>query len=223
MTSGNTFAAAQTELLRLIAEEVEGTAQWTGRPSLSPAVIAALREVPRHKFVSPIEAAFAYDNRPLGIGFGQTISQPYIVAIMSELLDLTADDRVLEIGTGSGYQSAILSRLARDVYSVETIPTLATTAIARMTSLGYENVRVRIGDGYRGWPEEAPFDAIIVTAAPPEIPETLVTQLKEGGRLVIPVGPIGERQMLYRCVKGPDGKLETAAKLPVAFVPMVHG
>jgi protein-L-isoaspartate(D-aspartate) O-methyltransferase len=163
----------------------------------------------------------AYDNRPLSIGFGQTISQPYIVAVMTDLLDLAPEDRVLEIGTGSGYQTAVLAHLARKVYSIELVPELAATAADLLARLGCNNVQMRQGDGYAGWPQAAPFDAIIVTAAPPDIPPALVDQLHIGGRLVIPIGEPGETQFLYRCVKRPDGTLERSCMLPVAFVPML--
>lgn len=219
----NEFRGAQNDLLQQIASDAAETARWTGRALLSPGVMDAMREVPRHAFVPAHERLFAYDNRPLGIGFGQTISQPYIVAVMTELLDLTPRDRVLEVGTGSGYQTAVLARLAHMVYSLEVIPALATTARTRLAALGYTNILVREGDGFAGWPEEAPFDAIIVTAAPEAIPPALVQQLVTAGRLVIPVGPLGDTQMLYRCCKRADGTLEMERKLPVAFVPMVPG
>jgi protein-L-isoaspartate(D-aspartate) O-methyltransferase len=214
-------AAAQRRLIDEVITETAQTASWTGRERLSGAVLAALAAVPRHAFVPRCETLFAYENRPLGIGFGQTISQPFIVAIMSELLDLTPGDRVLEVGTGSGYQSAVLAELAAHVFSIEVIADLAEEAMQRFAALGITNIAVRLGDGFAGWPEEAPFEAIIVTAAPTEIPPALVAQLAIGGRLVIPVGPAGETQMLYRCVKRYDGSLEQVPRLPVAFVPML--
>jgi protein-L-isoaspartate(D-aspartate) O-methyltransferase len=183
--------------------------------------MTALAEVPRHLFVPETMRDVAYDNRPLPIGFGQTISQPYIVAVMTDLLDLEAEDRVLEIGTGSAYQTAVLARLARTVYSIELVPDLAAAAAAMLSRLGYEDVHIRQGDGYAGWPEASPFDAVIVTAAPPDIPPALVKQLRTGGRLVIPIGKPGETQFLYRCVKQGDGSLEKSCMLPVAFVPML--
>jgi protein-L-isoaspartate(D-aspartate) O-methyltransferase len=185
--------------------------------------MAAMARVPRHEFVPEWEIPFAYANRPLGIGHGQTISQPYIVAVMTDLLDLKEDDRVLEVGTGCGYQAAVLAETAGQVYTLESVPELAEQARFRLQRLGYRNVTVRVGDGYRGWPEEAPFDAIMVTAAPPDIPPALGEQLGTGGRMVIPVGRSNETQMLYRCVKQADGTLSKEAKLPVAFVPMVEG
>jgi protein-L-isoaspartate(D-aspartate) O-methyltransferase len=181
----------------------------------------AIARVPRHEFVPLLERPFAYDNRPLAIGHGQTISQPYIVAIMSDLLDLTPADTVLEIGTGCGYQAAVLAELAGRVVTLELVPDLAEQARRRLARLGYGNVDVHHGDGFRGCPEEAPFDAIIVTAAPAVLPPALPEQLKVGGRLVIPIGPRGDAQMLYRCVKQADGTLLKEPKLPVAFVPMV--
>ncbi len=212
---------ALRRLLAEIVREAKETANWTGRERIAPRVMDALARVPRGAFVPALERPFAFINRPLGIGFGQTISQPYIVAIMSELLDLAGDERVLEIGTGSGYQAAVLGLLAAQVFSIEVVPQLAREARRRLERLGYANIEVREGDGGEGWPEQAPFDAIIVTAAPTEIPQALVTQLRPEGRLVIPIGPHLEEQMLYRCVKRADGTLEMTQRLPVAFVPMI--
>lgn len=181
-------------------------------------VLAVLREVPRHLFVPPDQAEQAYDDHPLPIGSGQTISQPYVVAFMSEQLRLTGTEKVLEIGTGSGYQTAVLSRLAARVFSVEIRPELAEQAEARLAEFGATNVELRAGDGYFGWPEEAPFDAILVTAAPEKVPEPLVAQLAPGGRMVIPVG--GFYQELKVLERTPDGIRETSV-LPVRFVPFV--
>lgn len=217
------FAEERQGLLATIAVETRETAVWTGREQLSPRVMAAMAKVPRHLFVPRDEVAYAYANRPLSIGYGQTISQPYIVAVMSDLLDLDPADRVLEIGTGCGYQTAVLAELAAFVFSIEVVEALAAQAAGRLRGLGYGNVSLRHGDGYAGWPEEAPFDAIIATAAPEEIPDALVQQLKPGGRLVIPTGTARETQMLLRCVKEDDGSLTREEKLPVAFVPMVPG
>ena len=217
------LAAARDRLLQQIALDAAETASWTGRTLLSERVMRAMTRVPREAFVAPRDRAFAYDNRPLGIGHGQTISQPFIVALMSELLDLAPGQRVLEIGTGCGYQSAVLAELAGDVFSVELVPELAAAAQRRLQRLGYHNIRIRQGNGFRGWPEEAPFDAIIVTAAPEELPPGLPAQLATGGRLVVPIGPRGDSQMLWRCVKRPDGTLDRQRKLPVAFVPMLAG
>jgi protein-L-isoaspartate(D-aspartate) O-methyltransferase len=210
-------------LLDEIAAEAYETREWTGRAYLADKVMRALAAVPRDRFVDAWERPFAFDNRPLGIGHGQTISQPFIVAVMTDLLDLEPEDRVLEIGTGSGYQAAVLSLLAAKVYTIEVVPELAAEARRRFDALGYANIEARVGDGWQGWPEAAPFDAIIVTAAPPEVPPVLVEQLRVGGRLVIPVGPLHETQMLYRCVKRADGRLDMQRKLPVAFVPMIRG
>ncbi len=180
-------------------------------------VLSAILKVERHLFV-PIEYQnLAYSDQPLPIGEGQTISQPYIVALMTELLELKGDERVLEIGTGSGYQAAILGELAKEVYTIEIIDSLASSARKRLIELGYKNIQVRSGDGYQGWPEMAPFDAIIVTAAPDHIPKPLLEQLKEGGRMVIPVG--GYSQELKKIVKR-SGRIETTDVIPVLFVPM---
>jgi protein-L-isoaspartate(D-aspartate) O-methyltransferase len=181
-------------------------------------VVAALLKVPRHLFVPESYRALAYSDGPLPIGAEQTISQPYIVALMSEELDLKATDKVLEIGTGSGYHAAVLAEIVSEVYTIEIIDVLGLRAEALLDSLGYSNVSVRIGDGYQGWPEHAPFDKIIVTCAPTQIPEPLVSQLKEGGLMVIPVGPMWG-QYLYR-VRKQDGKVATEQITPVSFVPM---
>ena len=181
-------------------------------------VLTALGRVPRQEFVRPGDRAYAYDNEALPIGGGQTISQPYIVALMTELADLTPTERVLEIGTGSGYQSAVLSRLAGEVYSIEIVPELARESAGRLRDLGYGNVTVKEGDGYRGWPEHAPFDAILVTAAPDRIPQPLLDQLAPGGRMVIPVGSFF--QELKVLTKDSNGKISEKDILPVRFVPM---
>jgi protein-L-isoaspartate(D-aspartate) O-methyltransferase len=183
----------------------------------SPRVLDAMRSVERHRFVPEEALAHAYDDAPLRIGHGQTISQPYIVALMTELLELRADDRVLEIGTGSGYQAAVLSLLVAEVYSIEIVEPLGEIARARLDELGYDNVRVRIGDGYQGWPEAAPFDAIIVTAAAPRIPEPLKEQLRDGGRLILPVGDAWQELVV---VTRRGDRYEEDRVLPVRFVPM---
>ena len=188
----------------------------------SEAVLDAIGTVPRHRFVPEAYRAFSYRNAPLAIGFEQTISQPYIVAIMTQLLELEPDTKVLEIGTGSGYQAAVLAELECRVFTIEIIPELAEQAGTRLAALGYDNVTLRAGDGYLGWPEEAPFDRIIVTAAPEEIPQALVEQLKPGGRLVVPVGPQYRIQQLVLLAKEADGTLRQQAILPVRFVPMVR-
>ena len=183
-----------------------------------PAVLAAVAAVPRHLFVPEGERLGAYEDRPLPIGSGQTISQPYIVALMTSLLGVQPGDRVLEVGTGSGYQAAVLSRLAGEVYSVEILKPLAERARRTLAELGYRNVHIRNGDGYKGWPAVAPFDGIIVTAAPPRIPEPLLQQLKTGGKLVIPVG--NTYQDLIVLTKRKDGGFDRSNVLPVRFVPM---
>ena len=217
------MAKQHQSMLDEIQADMAATASWTGRGALGPHVLAAMAKVERHRFVPAEEAPYAYINRPRPIGHGQTISQPYIVALMTELLDIGPGDKVLEVGTGSGYQAAVLAEIAREVFTVEIVEALGRHAAARLKEMGYANVRTRIGDGFKGWPEEAPFDAIIVTAAPERVPEALAAQLKAGGRLVIPLGRQWEPQALQRCVKGADGKLACESRLPVAFVPMVRG
>ncbi|HEV2047383.1 MAG TPA: protein-L-isoaspartate(D-aspartate) O-methyltransferase [Chthoniobacterales bacterium] len=181
-------------------------------------VLAAMGKVPREEFVSENLRAQAYADQPLPIGHDQTISQPFIVAYMTEQLHPQPTDRVLEIGTGSGYQTAVLSELVKEVYTIEIIEPLAKDASARLTRLGYKNAHVKIGDGYKGWPEVAPFDAILVTCAPDKVPEPLAAQLKDGGRMVIPVGRVGDQQLYL--LKKENGELEQRAILPVRFVPM---
>jgi len=181
-------------------------------------VLRAMEAVPRHLFVRAQDVPFAHADSPVPIGHGQTISQPYIVALMTEILELEPDHRVLEIGTGSGYQAAVLSLLAKDVYTIETVESLATPARIRLESLGYKNVHVRTSDGYAGWPEEAPFDAIIVTAAPETVPKTLIDQLKEGGRMAIPVGVFFQELLL---VVKTGGRTTEKKIADVRFVPMV--
>ena len=217
------LTAAHQRLLDEISADAGETAFYTGRERFSDAVMAAMKAVPRHRFVRPSDSGFAYINRPLSIGFGQTISQPYMVAVMAELLNLEPDHRVLEIGTGCGYQAAVLAEIAGQVFTIERVPELAAAAGERLAQLGYDTIRVRHGDGYLGWPEEAPFDALIATAAPERIPPALTGQLKAGGRLVIPVGRPYQSQTLMVGVKHDDGSIETRASLPVAFVPMVKG
>lgn len=195
--------------------------QIVARGVKDPEVLAAMATVPRHEFVPPGEADQAYADHPLPIGFGQTISQPYIVALMTELLDVQPGDRVLEIGTGSGYQAAVLAEITDRVYTVEIIPELATAAAERLERLGYGAIAVRSGDGYFGWPENAPFDEIIVTAAPDHVPPPLLRQLAEGGRLVIPVGPPGGYQTLWRITKR-DGEVVSENITGVLFVPLVR-
>lgn len=183
-------------------------------------VLAAMRRVERHKFIPGIHVASAYEDHPLPIGHGQTISQPYIVALMTELCDLDGSEKVLEIGTGSGYQAAILSLLAKSVYSIEIVEPLGKSARRTLAELGYHNVEVRIGDGYAGWPEEAPFDVIILTAAPPRIPDALLDQLADGGILVAPEGEYA--QELVIATKN-HGVISRRTVTYVRFVPMIHG
>ncbi|HXO28765.1 MAG TPA: protein-L-isoaspartate(D-aspartate) O-methyltransferase [Thermoanaerobaculia bacterium] len=192
--------------------------QIRSRGVTSPQVLAAMAQVPRHLFVPEGERGHAYEDHPLPIGGGQTISQPYIVALMTALLGLPPQSRVLEIGTGSGYQAAVLSRLAAQVYSVEIVAELGARARETLSRLGYENVQVRIADGYRGWPEAAPFDGILLTAAPHAVPPPLIAQLKPGGRMVLPIG--GFDQDLIVLTKQPDGTVKEEKVLPVRFVPM---
>lgn len=214
---------ARADLLAEIEQEMRETAQWTGRATLSPRVAAAVAKVRREAFVTPGSEAAAYENRPLPIGHGQTISQPFVVALMTELADLQPEDTVLEVGTGSGYQTAILAELVRQVYSIEAIPELATRAAAALAGQGYTNVELRTGDGGLGWPERAPFDAIVVTAAASEIPPALIEQLRPGGRMVIPVGPRHGDQELLLITKDAAGNVTRRSVLPVAFVPLTGG
>jgi protein-L-isoaspartate(D-aspartate) O-methyltransferase len=201
----------QAERNRMVSQQLRG------RDITSPRVLDAMRSVPRHLFVPEAERRDAYGDYPLPIGHGQTISQPYIVAFMTEALDISASDRVLEIGTGSGYQAAVLSVLAKDVYSIEIVAPLAQRARETLSSLGYRNVHVRTGNGYLGWPEHAPYDRIMVTAAPDEVPPALVQQLKVGGLMAIPVGAgYQELRILRRTAVG----TETLRTMPVRFVPM---
>jgi protein-L-isoaspartate(D-aspartate) O-methyltransferase len=216
------YAAERERLGAEIAAMARETARETGRDRFGDAVMAAMLKVPRHRFVPPSHEAYAYDNRPLPIGDGQTISQPYIVALMTDLLDPKPGHVVLEVGTGSGYQAAVLAELVRHVYTVEAVEPLGRAAAKLLAELGYGNVTARVGDGYHGWPEHGPFDAIIVTAAAPEVPRPLVEQLKPGGRLVVPVGERGEVQNLLVIDKRPDGGTETRRTLPVRFVPLTR-
>ena len=215
-------ATADT-MLEAIARDARETGDKTGRPVFGDAVMEAMRTVPRATFVPEAEKPFAYENRPLPIGYGQTISQPFVVALMTELLEVEPGARILEVGTGCGYQTAVLCALGATVHSVEVVEPLATTAAARLKALGYAQATVRAGDGHEGWPEEAPFDRIIVTAAAPSVPAVLVAQLRPGGRLVIPVGRAAETQQLQRLEKRVDGSCEAKTVLPVAFVPLTRG
>lgn len=206
-----------------IAALARQTAIETDRPAFSPAVMAAIARVPRHQFVPEAQVPHAYENRPLPIGYGQTISQPYIVALMTDLAQPQPDHVVLEIGTGSGYQAAVLAELVGRVYTVEIIEPLAQRAAEQLKALGYHHVETRIGDGYYGWEEAAPFDAILVTAAASHIPPPLIRQLKPGGRMVIPVGAQFLAQYLLLVEKQKDGAVTTRQILPVRFVPLTGG
>ncbi len=214
---------ARETLIGVIEAEMRATAQWTGRPHLAPRVRAALLAVRREAFVPAASRAEAYANHPLRIGHGQTISQPYVVALMTDLLDPAEDHVVLEVGTGSGYQAAVLAGLVRHVYSIEIIPSLSAQAAMALAESQIHNVTLRLGDGATGWPEHAPYDGIIVTAAGPTVPPALVAQVRPGGRMVIPLGePFGD-QMLTVVTKGTDGSMTRCDVLPVAFVPLVEG
>ncbi|HSN51057.1 MAG TPA: protein-L-isoaspartate(D-aspartate) O-methyltransferase [Woeseiaceae bacterium] len=209
-------AALRAELV----DEVRTYAGYAGDNPFSDPVLATLGRVERHRFVPPGQAAHAYENRPLPIGHGQTISQPYIVALMTDLAEPDADDVVLEIGTGSGYQAAVLAELVDHVYTIEIIEALATSAGERLAGLGYDNVTTRLGDGYYGWEQHAPFDSIIVTAAASHVPPPLIEQLKPGGRMVIPVGAQFMTQQLLLLEKDADGKVVTRQIGAVRFVPL---
>lgn len=217
------YAARREAMLAAIAADARLTGDDTGRIQFAPSVMQAMARVPRHEFVPEGLKPFAYENRPLPIGHGQTISQPYIVALMTELAQVGPDAVVLEIGTGSGYQAAILATLARRVYTIEIVEALAHTARARLARLGYDNVTTRLGDGYYGWEQHAPFDAILVTAAASHVPPPLVKQLKPGGRMVIPVGGRFLTQQLLLVEKSAGGETRTRQLLPVRFVPLTGG
>lgn len=224
LTAGSLTADDFAAERRLMVDEIEKTAasiaDETGFTKIEPRVLDAMSKVPRHEFVPTEQASAAYKDRPLPIGHGQTISQPLIVALMTNLLHVKEGDKVLEIGTGSGYQSAILSKLVRQVYTIEIVPELGNAARAVLKRLGYTNVETKIGDGYQGWAEHAPFDAIIVTAAPDHIPSALVEQLKPGGRMVIPVGDLTQDLMVI--TKNPDGTTTSTTVAPVRFVPLIR-
>ncbi|MGA7986025.1 MAG: protein-L-isoaspartate(D-aspartate) O-methyltransferase [Burkholderiales bacterium] len=218
-----TYAAQRERMVAEVEAMYAETAAETGLEAISPAVRAALGKVERHRLVPPQEASLAYGNFPLAIGAGQTISQPYIVALSTDLIEPRPGHVVLEVGTGSGYQAAILAEIVAKVYSIEVVPELGRSAAERLAGLGYANVEVRVGDGYGGWPEKAPFDAIVVTAAAPQVPPALVDQLRPGGRMVIPLGERWGAQELALVSKHADGRVERRSVLPVRFVPLVHG
>lgn len=213
------------DMIDAIKFEARDAAPWVGKADIDSRVLAAMAKVPRREFVPPDIISSTYENEPLPIGHGQTISQPYLVALMSDLLQLDPQDVILEIGTGSGYQTAVLASLVRRVYSIEVVPELAEKAAARLDRLGYDRVETRWGDGYHGWPEHAPYDGIIVTAAVLEIPQPLIDQLKPGGRLIAPVGMRLQGQDLVLLEKDEKGRIRRHSVLPVAFVSLqrIHG
>jgi protein-L-isoaspartate(D-aspartate) O-methyltransferase len=221
-TAQEQFSDERNEMVVTIEELAQQTAGTTGNDSIDAKVLQAMRILPRHEFVPQDVRPFAYENRPLPIGNDQTISQPFIVAIMTHLLDLEADDRVLEIGTGSGYQAAVLASLVDEVFTIEIVPQLGERAGATLQRLGFTNVHTRIGDGYRGWPEEAPFDAIIVTAAAGQVPPPLVEQLKAGGRMIIPVDGNLAAEQLTLIEKRMDGSVTSRQVMAVRFVPFTR-
>ena len=214
------YARQRARMLEVIQEHAGQGYSAALAPAVSSAVIAAMGRVPRHDFVPEALRAHAYQDRPLPIGYGQTISQPYIVALMTDLLKPARGQVILEIGTGSGYQAAVLAELGLEVYTMEIVPQLGATAAVRFDRLGYGRVRVEVADGYHGWPEKAPFDGIVVTAAADHVPPPLVAQLKPGGRMVIPVGPAFMVQQLILVTKAADGTVSTRQLLPVRFVPL---
>src|SRR6267378_1936444 len=217
------FAAQRSRMVAEVEAMYAETRRETGLAAMSPAVRAAIGKVERHRLIPREQQGSAYANRPLPIGSGQTISQPYIVALSTDLLLPKASDVVLEVGTGSGYQAAVLAEAVKQVYTIELIEGLGRAAAQKLAEMGYRNVEVRIGDGYAGWPDKGPFDGIIVTAAAPRIPPALVAQLKPGGRMVIPVGGDGFIQYLKLVTKRADGGYDERDVIPVRFVPLVPG
>jgi protein-L-isoaspartate(D-aspartate) O-methyltransferase len=222
-THGQDYAAQRARMVSEVDAMYAETRSETGLAAMSPAVRKAMGKVERHRLVPPSEASRAYRNHPLPIGSGQTISQPYIVALSADLLKPDSNSVILEVGTGSGYQAAVLAEIVSRVYTIEIIEPLGKAAAKRLGELGYGNIEVRIGDGYKGWPEKAPFDGIVVTAAAPRVPQALVDQLKPGGRMVIPVGGEGGTQYLKLLTKRADGGVDEKRVLPVRFVPLVPG
>ena len=214
------YAAERAAMIREIESDVRETSRYIDKRELDPRVMQVLALLPRHLFVAEDQRRYAYENRPLGIGHGQTISQPYIVALMSDLLRPDSGHRILELGTGSGYQAAVLAHLSAEVFTIEIVEPLGKEAAERFSKLGYANIETRIGDGYYGWEEHAPFDSIIVTAAASHVPPPLIAQLKPGGRMVIPVGGGFQVQKLMLIEKTEDGGIETRQILPVRFVPL---
>ncbi|MDH5639002.1 MAG: protein-L-isoaspartate(D-aspartate) O-methyltransferase [Nitrospinota bacterium] len=217
------FDIPRKKMLAEIVADMKYTAPVAGKTRLSEHTIKSMAETKRHLFVSRELLPYAYRNRPLPIGYGQTISQPYIVALMTELLDPDPEHRVLEIGTGSGYQAAVLAPLVKEIYTIEIVPQLHKKAKERLSKLGYTNIECRLGDGYFGWEDEAPFDSIIVTAAADHVPPSLVRQLKPGGRMIIPVGAQFVTQQLTLVTKDASGKVGARQILPVRFVPFTRG
>lgn len=217
------FAEFRREMVEEIALMAEEVAPTYGGEILSPQVLDAMSHVPRHLFVPEIERRYAYQNRPLAIGYNQTISQPYIVALMTDLLSVGPGDRVLEIGTGCGYQAAVLAELGIEVYSLEIVEPLAQRSAEVLQALGYKGVHVRTGDGYQGWPEYAPFDGVMVTAGASHVPQPLIDQLKSGGRMVIPVGEAFNVQELLLITKDETGHTHRQNVIPVRFVPLTGG
>jgi protein-L-isoaspartate(D-aspartate) O-methyltransferase len=217
------FSVARERMLAEIDATYAETRSETGLAAMSPPVRKAMGKVERHRLIPDGQRDLAYRNHPLPIGSGQTISQPYIVALSADLLNLKGGETVLDVGTGSGYQAVVLAEIASKVYSIEIIPSLGEQARKRLEELGYGNIEVRIGDGYKGWPEKAPFDGIVVTAAAPHVPAALAAQLKPGGRMVIPVGGPGEVQYLKVLEKQANGGYNEKRVLPVRFVPLVPG
>jgi protein-L-isoaspartate(D-aspartate) O-methyltransferase len=217
------LAAQRARMVAEIDQMYAETRAETGLAAMAPRVRAAIGKVERHRLVPQEQASLAYRNHPLPIGHSQTISQPYIVALSTDLLAPEPGHVVLEVGTGSGYQAAVLAEIVKQVYTIEIVEPLGRTAESRLAALGYKNVEVRIGDGYKGWPEKGPFDGIVVTAAAPRVPQALVDQLKPGGRMVIPIGERWEVQQLLLIERKPDGTLQQKNVLPVRFVPLVPG
>jgi protein-L-isoaspartate(D-aspartate) O-methyltransferase len=215
-------AADRARMIRVIEAHAQTAAEALGRDYIDPKVLAVMGNLPRHEFVPDDERRSAYEDRPLPIGYGQTISQPFIVALMTDMLALGPDDVVLEVGTGSGYQAAVLARLVREVHSIEIIPGLAEAARSRLARLGFRNVETYVGDGYYGVEDAAPFDAIVVTAAASQVPAPLIEQLKPGGRMVIPVGSSFALQHLMLVQKDAEGGIHTRQTLPVTFVPLTR-
>lgn len=220
LLAADQYAAERSRLIQSIQQDVRATSNYLKKEALDPRVLEAMATVPRHEFVPPELKSVAYLNRPLPIGYSQTISQPYIVAIMTDLLAVTPNAKVLEIGTGSGYQAAIMAQLTSQVFTIEIIEPLGKQATKRLQRLGYDKIQVKIGDGYYGWQEHAPYDAIIVTAAASHIPPPLIAQLKPGGRMIIPVGSQFMAQELLLIEKEEGKKIVTRQILPVRFVPL---